>query len=280
MRACWLAYVRTNGRAGEDNVFNYNGTAASVIQTGFWDTHAHMYIYRERERWEWNFCSMGMRISTWEANNSHFSYCNKTLLPCWSDRIYPLQNLTFLYFLPFTIHIKFSFPVLSLQILDRPVPAYHFLVSNWLNDYSSSLSTPLTSMKLKYQENTFLTRLINDSILSLCRSLPLPHFIHPSEQNETTEEINFPAAQNEAESMFAKHFWLQRVHSIVIVIHLLKKHSSLSVGPNIFARIVSHALETHINEMISRFTHDLGCILHIELAWDLKATMVLKLNQI
>jgi len=61
-------------------------------------------------------------------------------------------------------------------------------------------------MKLKYQENTFLTRLINDSILSLCRSLPLPHFIHPSEQNETTEEINFPAAQNEAESMSAKHF--------------------------------------------------------------------------
>lgn len=212
MRACWLAYVRTNGRAGEDNVFNYNGTAASVIQTGFWDTHAHMYIYRERERWEWNFCSMGMRISTWEANNSHFSYCNKTLLPCWSDRIYPLQNLAFLYFLPFTIRIKFSFPVLSFQILDRPVPAYHFLVSNWLNGYSSSLSTPLTSMKLKYQENTFLTRLINDSILSLCRSLPLPHFIHPSEQNETTEEINFPAAQNEAESMFAKHFWLQRVH--------------------------------------------------------------------
>lgn len=174
--------------------------------------HTHICIYIERERWEWNFCSMGMRISTWEANNSHFSYCNKTLLPCWSDRIYPLQNLTFLYFLPFTIHIKFSFPVLSFQILDRPVPAYHFLVSNWLNDYSSSLSTPLTSMKLKYQENTFLTRLINDSILSLCRSLPLPHFIHPSEQNETTEEINFPAAQNEAESMFAKHFWLQRVH--------------------------------------------------------------------
>lgn len=60
-------------------------------------------------------------------------------------------------------------------------------------------------MKLKYQENTFLTRLINDSTLSLCRSLPLPHFIHPSEQNETTEEINFPVAQNEAESMFAKH---------------------------------------------------------------------------
>lgn len=69
-------------------------------------------------------------------------------------------------------------------------------------------------MKLKYQENTFLTRLINDSILSLCRSLPLPHFIHPSEQNETTEEINFPAAQNEVESMFAKHFFLNAKGSL------------------------------------------------------------------
>lgn len=41
-------------------------------------------------------------------------------------------------------------------------------------------------------------------------------------------------------------------------IHLLKKHSSLPVGPNIFARIVSHASETHINETISRFVYDLS----------------------
>lgn len=116
-----------------------------------------------------------------------------------------MQNLTFPYFFSFIICIKFSFPVVTLKILDRSVPTYHLLFLSWLNNYSSSLSTPLTSMKLKYQENTFLTRLINDSILSLCRSLPLPHFIHPSEQNETTEEINFPVAQNEAESMFAKH---------------------------------------------------------------------------
>lgn len=101
--------------------------------------------------------------------------------------------------------VKFSFPVLVYKTLCRPVPAYHLLCLNWLSDCSSSLSTPLTSMKLKYQENTFLTRLINDSILFLCRSLPLPHFIHPSEQNETIEEINFPAAHNEAESIFAKH---------------------------------------------------------------------------
>ena len=170
---------------------------------GYTSMYVH-YIYRER--WEWNVCSMGMKIPTWEATNSHFSHCNKASFPCWSNHIYPSAEPHTSVFPSLHICIKLSFPVLSFKILDRSVPTYHFLFSNWLNDCSSSLSTPLTSMKLKYQENTFLTRLINDSILSLCRSLPLPHFIHPSEQNETTEEINFPAAQNEAESMSAKHF--------------------------------------------------------------------------
>lgn len=148
---------------------------------------------------------MGMKIATWEANNSHFSYCNKTLLPCKSDHLPFCRTSHFCIFFP-SMSIKLSFPILVYKTLCRPVPAYHLLSLNWLSHCSSSLSTPLTSMKLKYQENTFLTRLINDSILSLCRSLPLPYFIHPSEQNETTEEINFPAAHDEAESIFAKHF--------------------------------------------------------------------------
>lgn len=170
--------------------------------------YTSMYAYIERERWEWNFCSMGMKISTWEANNSHFSYCNKTSLACWYDHIYPSVESCMSIF-PSLRHLhKIQ---LSCSFFQNPVQASPRLppslctLAEWLLFISF---TPLTSMKLKYQENTFLTRLINDSILSLCRSLPLPYFIHPSEQNETIEEINFPAAQNEAESMFAKHFWV------------------------------------------------------------------------
>lgn len=60
MRACWLAYERTNGR-GEDNVFNYNETAEWVSKTGCWDTRARMYKYRENGRnetsavWVWKY---------------------------------------------------------------------------------------------------------------------------------------------------------------------------------------------------------------------------------
>lgn len=43
----------------------------------------------------------------------------------------------------------------------------------------------------------------------------------------------------------------------------MEKHSALLVGHNVFARLVSHASETHINETISRFVYDLSELLHI-----------------
>lgn len=162
-----------------------------VSKTSCWDTQAHMYKYR---------ANGGNEISAvWVWKQQHGKQTTPTsaivtrLLPCRSDHLPFCRTSHFCILFP-SMSIKFSFPVLGYKTLCRAVPAYHLLSLNWLSDCPSSLSTPLTSMKLKYQENTFLTRLINDSILSLCRSLPLPHFIHPSEQNETIEEINFPAA--------------------------------------------------------------------------------------
>lgn len=85
IRARWLAYKRTNGR-GEDNVFNCNGTVESVIQTGFWDTQAHMYTYRENggngtsAAWAWKY-QHGKQTTPTSAI--------VTRLPCWPHHIYP-----------------------------------------------------------------------------------------------------------------------------------------------------------------------------------------------
>lgn len=97
--------------------------------------HKHICIYIKRKRWEWNFCSMGMKISIWEANNSHFSYCNKTSLPCWSDHICPSVEPRISVF-PSLHHlhkIQLSCPFFQNPVKASPhLPPSLFKLAEWL----------------------------------------------------------------------------------------------------------------------------------------------------